>query len=222
MPRGVQHYFKNVSNEPTRLLLLYTPGGLEQWFLDVGKPCVGNESKPPESSPKTSSRPLPQPRNTALSLRRSRSPSTSERVLPKPPEELTTNGVDMPRIFLAIVGLAYILLAAWCSLMPDKTSKAVGFTLQPGSGQSEFDRLRRIGTGTGHRFSVAAVSTNGSRIPVVSMPVGSRLPCGISDSRFRVLSWNSDDDVCPRSDRMDHLHRSRQLVLGQAVKAIRN
>lgn len=44
----------------------------------------------------------------------------------------------MARIFLAIVGAAYILLAGWCSLMPDKTSKAVGFTLQPGSGQSEF------------------------------------------------------------------------------------
>lgn len=44
----------------------------------------------------------------------------------------------MERIFLAIVGAAYILLAGWCSLMPDKTSKAVGFTLQSGSGQSEF------------------------------------------------------------------------------------
>ncbi len=44
----------------------------------------------------------------------------------------------MARIFLAIVGAAYIFLAAWCSLMPDKTSMAVGFMLQPGSGQSEF------------------------------------------------------------------------------------
>jgi quercetin dioxygenase-like cupin family protein len=37
MPRGVQHYFKNVSDEPTRMLLTYTPGGFEQWFLDIGK-----------------------------------------------------------------------------------------------------------------------------------------------------------------------------------------
>ena len=44
----------------------------------------------------------------------------------------------MSRIFLAIVGVAYIILAAWCSLSPGKTSHAVGFTLQPGSGQSEF------------------------------------------------------------------------------------
>ncbi len=44
----------------------------------------------------------------------------------------------MERIFLGIVGAAYFLLAGWCSIMPDKTSRAVGFTLQPGSGQSEF------------------------------------------------------------------------------------
>ena len=37
----------------------------------------------------------------------------------------------MARIFLAIVGAAYILLAVWCSLIPDKSSMAVGFTLQP-------------------------------------------------------------------------------------------
>jgi hypothetical protein len=44
----------------------------------------------------------------------------------------------MARIFLAFVGTAYILLAAWCSLMPEETSSAVGFKLQSGSGQSEF------------------------------------------------------------------------------------
>lgn len=44
----------------------------------------------------------------------------------------------MARIFLTIVGLAYIVLAVWCSWLPTTTSNAVGFTLQPGSGQSEF------------------------------------------------------------------------------------
>lgn len=44
----------------------------------------------------------------------------------------------MPRIFLSAVGVAYIILAAWCAIMPQRTSKAVGFALQPGSGQSEF------------------------------------------------------------------------------------
>jgi hypothetical protein len=44
----------------------------------------------------------------------------------------------MDRIFLGIVGVAYIVLAGWCSLFMEKTSKAVGFDLQPGQGQSEF------------------------------------------------------------------------------------
>lgn len=44
----------------------------------------------------------------------------------------------MARIFLAVVGLAYIVPAVWCSWLPTTTSNTVGFTLQPGSGQSEF------------------------------------------------------------------------------------
>lgn len=44
----------------------------------------------------------------------------------------------MARIFLAVVGLAYSVLAVWCSWLPTTTSNTVGFTLQPGSGQSEF------------------------------------------------------------------------------------
>lgn len=42
------------------------------------------------------------------------------------------------RIFLAVVGVAYLLLAVWCSLRPGQTSQSVGFSLTPGSGQSEF------------------------------------------------------------------------------------
>lgn len=44
----------------------------------------------------------------------------------------------MARIFLSLVGFAYLGLAAWCALSPLQTSSAVGFSLQPGSGQSEF------------------------------------------------------------------------------------
>ena len=51
MPRGVQHYFKNVSQKPTRLLLSYTPGGFEKWFLDIGTPAVGIDEKGPEIKP---------------------------------------------------------------------------------------------------------------------------------------------------------------------------
>jgi hypothetical protein len=42
------------------------------------------------------------------------------------------------RIFLAVVGVAYLILAIWCSVRPAQTSQAVGFSLTPGSGQSEY------------------------------------------------------------------------------------
>ena len=42
------------------------------------------------------------------------------------------------RFFLAFVGFAYIGLGIWSAVAPQKTSKAVGFVLQPGQGQSEF------------------------------------------------------------------------------------
>lgn len=44
----------------------------------------------------------------------------------------------MTRAFLAVVGVAYLVLAAWCSMKPVQTSNSVGLTLQPGSGQSEY------------------------------------------------------------------------------------
>ncbi len=44
----------------------------------------------------------------------------------------------MERIFLTVVGVAYLLLAVWCTVAPARTSQAVGFDLKPGSGQSEF------------------------------------------------------------------------------------
>ena len=42
------------------------------------------------------------------------------------------------RLFLAVIGITYLYLAAWCSIQPVHTSQLVGFDLQPGSGQSEF------------------------------------------------------------------------------------
>jgi len=42
MPRGVQHYFKNISDKSTKMLLTYTPGGFEAWFKVIGKPVEGD------------------------------------------------------------------------------------------------------------------------------------------------------------------------------------
>ena len=44
----------------------------------------------------------------------------------------------MSRIFLAIVGAIYILLAFWCMAQPEKTAGSLGLSLKPGSGQSEY------------------------------------------------------------------------------------
>ena len=44
----------------------------------------------------------------------------------------------MAKWYLALVGAVYCGLGVWCSVQPTKTSGVVGFTLQPGSGQSEF------------------------------------------------------------------------------------
>lgn len=44
----------------------------------------------------------------------------------------------MVRSFIACVGLLYLVLAFWCAFSPEATSQSVGFTLQSGSGQSEF------------------------------------------------------------------------------------
>ena len=44
----------------------------------------------------------------------------------------------LAKYFVALVGLMYIALGIWCSLDPDATSEAVGFSLMFGKGQSEF------------------------------------------------------------------------------------
>jgi quercetin dioxygenase-like cupin family protein len=50
-PRGVPHRFKNASNKPARMFLGYSPGGFEQWFLDVGKPVRNLQEAPPKVTP---------------------------------------------------------------------------------------------------------------------------------------------------------------------------
>ncbi len=44
----------------------------------------------------------------------------------------------MARIFVCLIGSLYVFLGIYCSLLPARASKTVGFQLNPGSGQSEF------------------------------------------------------------------------------------
>lgn len=37
LPRFIPHFFMNKSDKPARMVLMFAPGGVEQWFLDVGQ-----------------------------------------------------------------------------------------------------------------------------------------------------------------------------------------
>src|ERR687894_522221 len=46
-PRGVLHSFRNVGSTPSRMAVIITPAGLEQFFEEVGEP-VADPSSPPD------------------------------------------------------------------------------------------------------------------------------------------------------------------------------
>lgn len=46
IPVGTMHSFKNESNLPARMLVSMTPAGLEEMFLEVGKPIRPGERAP--------------------------------------------------------------------------------------------------------------------------------------------------------------------------------
>lgn len=46
-PRGIAHGFKVEGSSPARLLLLCTPGGFEQFVLDLGAPMPAPGATPP-------------------------------------------------------------------------------------------------------------------------------------------------------------------------------
>jgi quercetin dioxygenase-like cupin family protein len=56
VPRGTPHTFKNSTQEPCRMILTYTPGGMEQFFIEIGRTATAGE---------------PAPRLTAEDIRRS-------------------------------------------------------------------------------------------------------------------------------------------------------
>jgi len=48
LPRFVAHSFMNKSDKPARMLLMFAPGGFEQWFLDVGRAVHDPSQLPPD------------------------------------------------------------------------------------------------------------------------------------------------------------------------------
>ena len=49
LPKDVQHTWRNPSDAPTRMLVILTPAGFEQFFLEVGQP--GTRDKAPADPP---------------------------------------------------------------------------------------------------------------------------------------------------------------------------
>ncbi len=49
-PRGALHTFKNVGTSPSRVLVVYSPGGFEGFFFEAGEPATEG-SPPPEGEP---------------------------------------------------------------------------------------------------------------------------------------------------------------------------
>ena len=60
VPRGTVHRFANVGDDVARILILFTPGGLEQFFRAAGTPATDDGPAPP-SMPPSSLAPTPRP-----------------------------------------------------------------------------------------------------------------------------------------------------------------
>ncbi|MEU6219991.1 cupin domain-containing protein [Streptomyces sp. NPDC047022] len=46
IPRGTEHIWKNSSTETSRMIRIYTPGGIEKFFIDISRPAVTGELAP--------------------------------------------------------------------------------------------------------------------------------------------------------------------------------
>ena len=51
IPPEIEENFEPAGNEPIRLLVLYTPGGLDKYFAEVGEPAQRHELPPPSETP---------------------------------------------------------------------------------------------------------------------------------------------------------------------------
>ena len=46
-PRGTPHHFRNTAETPSRILLAFTPGGIEDFFRESGQPATDDAPAPP-------------------------------------------------------------------------------------------------------------------------------------------------------------------------------
>ena len=51
LAKGSLHYFKNTGSKPARMLIVVTPAGLEEFFLEIGRKTVEGESEPVAPTP---------------------------------------------------------------------------------------------------------------------------------------------------------------------------
>jgi quercetin dioxygenase-like cupin family protein len=51
LAKGSLHYFKNAGHEPARMLIVVTPAGLEEFFLEMGRETIEGETEPVVPTP---------------------------------------------------------------------------------------------------------------------------------------------------------------------------
>jgi mannose-6-phosphate isomerase-like protein (cupin superfamily) len=51
IPRGVVHCFRNNGSVPARMIVTFTPAGMEGFFLETLEPAVDRHAAPPQNQP---------------------------------------------------------------------------------------------------------------------------------------------------------------------------
>lgn len=68
-PKGTLEWFENVQNTPLKVQITYSPGGFEQFFLEVGEPAASRTLPPAPTSPPDLNALQPIARKYGLELR---------------------------------------------------------------------------------------------------------------------------------------------------------
>ena len=51
VPAGIEENFEPADDNPVRLLVIYTPGGMDRFFAEAGEPAERREIPPPSDTP---------------------------------------------------------------------------------------------------------------------------------------------------------------------------